>query len=545
MAPVTRAIAAVLLLTPYYFLRKATGQPVIADVVLLLAVGCWLLAVRRTGRRLAVPREPLLLVPPILAAIVWMGWRFPSGDTVRFHGLFAIDFGNLVAVVSSLRASPMLPLSYVSGGGPLNYHWLYFAVPATLADFLGMSMPNSVALWLTNVLVALLLVAVVVAISSRRAAAIVLFAPFTTYFYQAVAAQVPLGPLALPTRNHLLLSPVNSMLTFGNNTFALVLALYTLRQVERWNRDGRLRDAFFAAIALAMIPGYGITLVFPMALTLAIWLLMGRLRRPRVVIPLAMLVGAVAIAIFVAIGLFGSGGSRHIALGFDRGQFLRMVLFGLAPLWGLVVLGRRQTQLTIFHVLIASCIVVPSLLYVSGGPTGGTDFSMKTASLMAVAFAPLIAPASFAQRWRAIAAALLITLGAIQTAAYVLQFPYARMTSAPGRGVALPRDYVAALEWTRDHTPRSAVVIDPTAVPDANELFTIILAERRVWLPTAYTNEVLIVPPSPEVRDRARRWTASDLTVAREADIAITPQALPPSWQLVHRAGAWNVYRAR
>ncbi len=260
-----RSPIVILAVVPWFFLRKAIGMPLLVDVATAAAlIAC---AFRWGARpRVRMPAVTFVVVP-LLFALVWLGWNVPVGNEIREYGLFGIDFGNLVAVVSTIRASPMLPLSYVAGTGPLSYHWLYFTSPAALADFGGGSMPNANALVLANLLMAMLLVQAVASIASNKvAAAIVLFAPFTTYFYQAIAARIALGPLALPTRNHLLLSPLNGMITFGNNSVAIVLAIVALVQLERWNHDGRLHDLVAGCVALAAIIGYSITLVFPLAL---------------------------------------------------------------------------------------------------------------------------------------------------------------------------------------------------------------------------------------------------------------------------------------
>src|SRR5439155_152570 len=182
IAPLAMVILAAV---PWFFLRKATGMPLVVDV----ATAAVLIACAFRWGSLPRVRMPAVtfVVVPILFSVVWLGWNAPLGNEIREYGLFGIDFGNLVAVVSTIRASP-----------------------------------------------------------------------------------------ALPTRNHLLLSPLNSMVTFGNNSAALVLAIVALVQLETWNRDGRLRDLIVGAIALAAIIGYSITLLFPLALALLVWTLLGR-----------------------------------------------------------------------------------------------------------------------------------------------------------------------------------------------------------------------------------------------------------------------------
>jgi hypothetical protein len=563
------AVIVVLLAVPWYFFRKLFGMtlPVDAAASILLTVIAFRLApralfdeLRPSLRRLA----PVLILLPLMTALVFLGFEVRVGTEVRYYGLLAIDLGNLATAVSSIRISPMLPLSLVDGGGNISYHWLYFTMPALLSDFLGASIPSANALILTNLLMAALLFQTVVMTAGwfddwrgrhyHWIAAVVLFAPFTTYFYQAAATRFPIGWFALPTRNHLLLSPLNSMITFGNNTFALVLCLFVLVEVERWNRDGKLADAVLGVIALAVIIGYSVTLVFSVAVTLVVWTILGRVRRPVVALGLAVVAGVCAVAIFFAIGILAGGGSRGIAIGFDRGQFFRMVLFGLAPLWVAVVLGGRA-RLNIFHVLIAVAIAVPSLLYTTGSSGSQIDFSMKTGSLLAIAFTPLLAPAfrrlfgEGVPRWRAWVAMFVIALGAVQSSAFLLQFPWYRFARPSSRGYSTPAGYHDALIWIRDHTPERAVVVDPQPLKTHEVVDTMMIGERRIWLPTAYTNDVMII--RPHVGDRLALWrsfAAGDADagrrIAAEADYLVLPGSVAStSWREVRR-GQWSVYQS-
>jgi hypothetical protein len=565
------AVIVVLLAVPWYFARKAIGMPLLADGVssLALTFAAWrfgsprafLEELRPSMRRMAIP----LVVLPVIFALVWLGFEVHSGEVVRYYGLFAIDFGNLSSAVSLLRASPMLPLSPVAGGGTLAYHWLYFVLPAMFGDFAGSRIPSPNALILMNLLIATLFVHTLSAVAGwlhprvdRRhvswAVAVLLFAPFTVYFYQAVATRFPYGWFALPMRNHLLLSPMASMISFGNNTFALVLVLLTIVELERWNRDGRLADALFGVIALAAVIGYSITLVVSVAGALLLWMVIGRVRRPILALTLAALTGAAVFLLFLRMGLLTTGGSRHIAVAFDNGQFFRMVLFGMVPLWGVVVLGGvRRSPLNFFHILIAVSLGVPSLLYTAGtGPSSLTDFSMKTASLIAVALAMLLPPAIehlASGGWRSWAAVLLVALGVLQTSAYVLQFPWYRARNVSGHSESIPSGYHDGLIWLRDHTPRQAIVVDPQGPNTPVVLYTVMVSERRVWLPTVYTDQVLIANSHlDERRNIWRAFTAGDPAASRriaaEADYLIVQGRIDSSdWRLV-RPGAWNVFES-
>jgi hypothetical protein len=568
----------VMLAVPWFFARKVLPirSGIVDVVVCVILVGAALKsgalrnALGDLGPAWKRSRFIVVFVLPLLFALAWLGYGAPAGGEVRFHGLFGIDFGNLVSAIATLRASPMLPLASIVDGGPLNYHWLYFTLPATLTDFCGVPMPASNALILVNLLMASLLAHTLATIVSmihqqidRRAAqiivAVILFAPFTVYYYQTIAARIPLGWLAMPTRNHLMLSPVNSMIVFGNNTFALVLVLLTAMEVERWNRELRVADIVLGTAALSMVIGYSVTLLFPLVIALLIWLALGRIARPWLVLAGAVVMGIAATAMFLWIRVLGTDGSRHVVFAFDRGQFLRMAVLGVLPLWGLLLLGGRK-PLTFFHVLIAAAIAVPSFLYIAGSPTGLVDFSMKTGSLLAIAFAPLIAVTIEAwlsgnlSRWKAIAAALLIALGAIQTGAYILQFPYYRATGSISRGVALPLDYYRALVWLRDNTPQRSIVADQGSLTMRDELTTIWIAERRAWLPTPSTEPYLIPAAGSSIPRRAALWSeflrdpgndAVARQIASESDYLVVSRPVQsPLWIPVQRSGAWTIYRS-
>src|SRR5205085_12027709 len=104
------------------------------------------------------------------------------------------------------------------------------------------------------------------------------------------------------------------------------------------------------------------------------------------------------------------------------------------PLVVLMILGfirgREAPIARSAAILAVSCAVVPMFLYIGGSPTGGVDFSMKVATLMAIAAAPLVAAAMTwmaARRWSPVffSVVVVIALGLIQTGGYVLQYaPY-------------------------------------------------------------------------------------------------------------------------
>jgi hypothetical protein len=560
LPPTLRMVAAitavVVLAAPWFFLRKAFGSPWLLDaaacVTLTLMVRKQLVPFLREARPVVWPLRWILSILPLAFAAAWCGWAVHAGGKVHFYGLFVVDFGNLVSVVSLLRASPMLPLSPVTGGGPLNYHWVYFTLPALLGDLFGGQLPNANALILCNLLVAGLLTLAVGCVSSetpgvaRWAAFVVLFAPFTLYFYQFADAHLHLRWLAMPIRNHLLLSPVNSMVTFGNNTMALVLILLALMALERWNAEGEGRDLIAGVVALAMVIGYSVTLMLPVVAALLLWTVLGRVRRPLLALTAAAGAGVCAVALFFAIGVLGGESGRHIAFAFDGLAFFRVVLFGMLPLWLLTALGGRP-RLTIYGVVLASAVLIPTFFYLQGSATGMIDFSMKTGSLIAVLATPLVAPAF--SRFRLFAVAVLL-LGLVQTSFYLLQFPFYRFTHATTHDTAVPESYRTALDWMRRTTPHDAVVVDPMTLTTDTAVWTVMLAERRVWLPTPYTRTFLIARTGRAEDERLAIWSAAargDRAAAQrlgsEAPYLIAPAslALPSPWRVLYRNDGWSV----
>ncbi|MCU1244359.1 MAG: hypothetical protein JWN02_269 [Acidobacteria bacterium] len=554
------AIAVVIVLAaPWFFLRKALGSPWLLDVAACVALT---LAARKQvtpvlgefGSLVRRLRWILLLLPLAFAA-AWCGWAAHSGGKVHFYGLFVVDFGNLVSVVSLLRASPMLPLSPVSGGGPLNYHWVYFTLPALLGDLFGRQISNANALILCNLLVAGLLTLAVTCVAGANAERtpwatfVVLFAPFTLYFYQFLDARLHLRWLAMPIRNHLLLSPVNSMVTFGNNSMALVLILLALMELERWNAEGQARDLVAGVTALSLVIGYSVTLMLPVVGALLLWTLLGRVRRPVLALAAAAGAGLCAVALFFAIGVLGGESGRHLAVAFDGLAFFRVVLFGMLPLWLLTALAGKP-RLTIYGAVIGSAVIIPSFLYLQGSVTGKIDLSMKTGSLLAVVAAPLIAPAF--SRLRLLAVAVVI-LGLVQTSAYLLQFPFYRFTHATTHDTAIPEGYWAALDRIRRGTPEDAVVVDPMTLGTDTAVWTVILAERRVWLPTPYTRTFLIARSDRAAEERIVIWDAARRgdraaaqRMAAEAGYVISPPGTPPPpfWRPWASANGWNVLQS-
>lgn len=577
-------VFAVIFVTPVYYARHCLPfSRTLFDVAIILLLtftalrtgsyARWLRDLRTPSVKAAAPW--VFNVIPLVFASIWTGYAAKQGQTVRFYGLFPIDFGNLTTIVALIKDSRGLPLTSVAGAGLLHYHWFYFTLPAWVSDFAGGVMANSSALELCNYLMACLLFLALCATAAqvirpgtapRRAvwvAAMIAFVPLVTYFYQMTIRILGVPHFTMGQRNGLLLSVVNSMVTFGNNTMALAVILLLIAVLKCWNQSQRPVYAIWASLLLVMIVPYSITLVFPVALALAIWFCCGRIRLPLRFVALATVVGTVCLLVLIRSQVF-AGSSRRLAFSFDHGQFLQNVFFSMLPLWTLAALAVSRWREHEFNwLLLGSCILVPSFLLVPNFPA--PVFSLKTASLMIVASTPVVAlgvsrwcnesTLNVGLRW---SAGLLVVLGALNTLVYVGQFPFYRLTGSERRSLALPLSYFRTLGYVRRFTPRDAIVLDGTSVQTTDVNLIVMLGERRVYLPSPFdlsAGEDTV--RTLNFQDRLVDWTKWDATnltdpslsakLARESDYLITKMGSPPlaDWRAVLRQGEFSLYKSQ
>jgi hypothetical protein len=374
-----------------------------------------------------------------------------------------------------------------------------------------------------------------------------------------------LHALQIGPRNGLLLSIVNSMTVFGNNTLAVAMVILIPALIAAWNRKPDWRFMAIAALFFSLLAGYSITLIFTVCPALLLWLLAGRIRKPLFAAAIVAVVFIVVVGI-MAVGLHMFASGRQLVIAWDRGQYLRHIAVVMLPLWVIAFACRnRWRQFGLFWLLIGMGIVVPTLLYIPASVTGNVDFSMKTATLIAAAAVPMVFAGLLelqAVHWRrplAIAAAALIATGLACSAAYAAQFGYLRLRGNQSRTLSLPTDYVLSLEWIRDHTPSSAVVIDPGALEVAQVIPTVMLAERTSYLPTSYTADTLTLPAMRVLNLEARAadfddWRAGGFSdpilsarFARAGDFLILPRPAPTdgNWRQIAAFGAYTVAESR
>ena len=515
----------------------------------------------------------VLVLIPVLFSLTWTGYGAEIDDSVRYYGLFPHDIGVHTSMVALLKASPGLPLSMSYGEGTLHYHWFYFVVPALLSDFLGIPMKNCTALILSNLVTASMFFILVSSICGyllpdKKAwrvqcwsAAIVIFAPTVVYFYKTLVQFLSLGWFTYGLRNHLLLSLVNCMINVGNNTMALCMVLIVPLFIDEWNRSTQLRTLVVGCLFLALLPAYSITLVIPVGLAVFTWLLLGHIEHPFKVVMFAGVIGSLLLLIFHHIELL-SGNPATIALAFDGGLFLQNSLLSYLPVISLSVLSLHYNrQLNLYWLVIPYCLLIPTFLYMEGSPTGGFDFSLKISSLFTVAMAPMVGltvyhlqAEGFAWRLRHVLPVALIFLGMVNTLAYAGQFPLYRVFSPGERCTVVPSDYHAVLEHIRTSTPLDTVIIDPVSRRFQGISTTLMIGERRNYLPvTPLSYLALPQEISPEHLNAWQRWADSGFACGSHSQafastagylIAESQEVCPDHWSKLKAFGNYELYES-
>lgn len=589
---------ALLLAIPGFYLRRALPLPGWAfDVAVILVLSVVALRTGALGRGVRLALSPTFRaagwllggVVPALACLVWMGFEVRRGGVLRYYGLFTIDFSNLVGMVAMIKASPGAPGFVTAGGGPLHYHWWFFTVAAWLSEFAGARGRCSSALALANFVAAILLAATLVAAVTahlgRRlteldartrhrlavaSAAIVIVAPLSLYAYQFVVNHLHLSWFTVGVRNSLLLSIVNSMSTFGNNTLALAIVLIVGELMVALGETPSWRAAAAIAVAGLSLCGLSMTLTMPLAMAGGVWMLMGRVRKPWRLIVVTAAVGLVGLPLLRVSNLMGDS-SQRLVVSFDRGQFVQNVAFGMAPLMLLAALSLRgRPRLSFGWLLLGAGILVPTFVDFVGHGAVSSTMSMKMASLLAIAAAAPVAEGLLAlgaggrsvfrspatTRICRTVIALALVAGAGNTLAYAGQFAFYRLAGR-GRPAEIPADYADALEYVRRESPRAAVVIDPNGDLLRDTIGTLLIGERQVWLPTVYSAALFRSDSDrPEIMSRPELWQAWErggfhdetaaAALASRADVLVGPPRLEStSWEPRFVAGGYAVYSSR
>jgi hypothetical protein len=582
------------LLAPLYMLRKVLPvPPPVGD--LSIALLAWLLAWRTRAigglgpsvRSLMASqtRVWVTLVLPAVFCLTWLGYGVKSGESMKYFGLFFIDFGNLLSIQNVVRASAALPMSPVVQSGPLGYHWLYFAFPGWASEFLGLAGRSANALVVANLITGSLFYLVLARTCGRvlrkmelavdpspgrfapHLAGLSMFALSTLYAYQTFVGRLNRSWFTLGTRNHLVLQLPHSVTCFGNNTLALVLSLLVIERLVSWTSTGARRNVGIAAALASLMPGYSIMLVFPLGLAIVIWAVSGRLRRPIFTLAMFATAAAIALVVFRAIGLFsyGGGGGRVMA-SFDGGQFLQNVLLGFFPatlavgicLWNI----RSRARLAIlfpFVCLALACVIVPTVSMTRGSPTSRVDFSIKTGSLYLVAMTPVfaVALASIIPRWRqrlrlSLIGTIFLAAGLTNSGAYVMQHALRRSLGRDSAAPSISWDHYRALDLVARESSR-LILLDQFSISNSVADPAVMLGGKRVLVATGY--EEVAFPPSAMARKNKALWLGWQssgfgdeelgLRLAQNADLLIAAASVrSASWRLVTVFGDVAVYRS-
>jgi hypothetical protein len=363
-----------------------------------------------------------------------------------------------------------------------------------------------------------------------------------------------------------MLSLLNSMVTFGGSTTALVMVVAAIQLLRHWNDARRISHGILFCMLLVLLPAFSSTLAPPLALALACWFVIGGVRHPGAAAAIAAPIAVVGVFFLQAIHVLG--GDQHLGFGFDGGMFL--VTFGLssAPLWVPALLAGHTTwRLDFWCLLVIAGFAWPSFVRTSGPGTTPSDLSMKTASLMVVAMAPLLALGldGLLRSWRSFGwrhglAGAAICLGLTNSAVYTAQFVAARMLRINGKVQVIPSGYGALLDRVRTISRPSAVVLDGVGIDMPFTLWPVSLAERRVLVPSAWWNQICLadIPENagdiPARVERFRKWRDEGYPAgydsqefAGEADYLVIPTGFDPgpSWKAEMATGGYSLYRAR
>lgn len=578
-------VATLLAATPWYYVRRISPWPLLADIALLSVVWAGVLLWRvlpsffrdlRESMQGLAPALPFLWLP-ILFGMVWAGFAVDRGDSIAFYGLYPPDLGNFASKVSMIRLSSGLPPDPVIGMPDPFYHWFYLTIPAWLVDLSDGSTRVSNALVLCNSVIAFLLMLALAQVVRRSVTddrhrwtisttvGVVLFAPLATYAHQIIGRYLH-APWVLEPRNQLLLSLVNSMTVFGNNSLALLIIISAVLMLRHWNASGRIGHGLLISLLLVCLPGYSATLVLPVGLAFLAWFLLGK-----VTFPLRALLIAAPMAIAGWIVLHAAhvlGGVEKVGFSFDQGHFLANFGLSAAPLWATALLaGRQGFRMEPWFLICVAALAVPTCVVTVGSGTMPSDLSMKTCTLLIVSMAPMVARgidvAMKGTLWKSKViwpVFVLLLCGLINTIAYAGQFLAYRALNDVKRAQLLPAGYDAALNYLRTTSSTDAVLLDTVGVEMPYTLWPASLAERRVLLPNKVWMTIF-VPAYPEIAaklearlSRYREWQTQGYPpgnlsdeFAAQSDYLILPQRLDlePAWTVVKQFRDHWLYESR
>jgi hypothetical protein len=524
---------------------------------------------------------------PVLFLLNRLGNEVVEGNEVAFYGQLYIDFGVLKGITNLLVASNFLPESFVYGTGQLSYHWLFFAVPAWNSDLFGRSHDMNGVLSIANYVAAIFLYrclshAISLAIRSRGVrhqgawsdlgAAVVLFGMNVRYFHEAAESITNWPFLDLGERNRLLLSLPNSMVNFGNITFAISLLIVVLISLHRWNVLGNRWYLWLSCLWVGFMPMFSATTVPGIAIGIGIACLLNQVKSPWYSLSCFALIGLVCTLFFRYLGAFDSQSSAP-RLTWDGGQFFKNCIFASPLLVLPFLIGDNfhpWSKLWGLGICVSiGLLVVPSFLTL-GHTVTSSDLSMKNYAAVAAVLGIFVISTlvEMRARWATrtfeflrYVVGFLIALGVINSSAYAMSSLMMRYPQTFGpigkiRGASrttLDGDYFQALKHINETYERSEVLLC-----ESSPLFVdpeIIVAGNRAFLP----NAISLQQSRGKVRDdlsgresKWKEWKASgfsqkDLSrwFADRVDLLLVAQEIESAdWSMESIHGKWRIYSA-
>jgi len=570
----------VLAVVPLYYTRRVFPSAAWFDggLALVLCLGSGWRGARRQlfkdlERCTAGPLSILpLVVLPIAFVCSWTGFATPSAAGVKFNGLMAVDFGNLLAVAALVKVSPGPPLDPVVGAGSLHYHWLYYTLPAWLSDFLGGDMPLANALILMNMAASQVFMLAVSQLAKAYSSRwphpgtafvttwVITLAPLITYSWWLLAYLS--GRTLFEDRNAMILSPINSLLNFGNNTLAVSMIVVAVLLLEKWNEAQKPILGVCLALLLSMVPAYSATMTPSVGLAFLAWFMLGKVRRPFYAAALA--IGVAVLAYPTLRGLNILGGSTRLGVGFDGGNWFWTFGLCAAPLCVLTLVGLwERRELTLPALLTAAGLILPTLVYTEGSQSSASTFSMKSGTLVIAMMIPLVlAGVERVLRGRtselvSLFCVALVFAGLLNATLFIVQNPLMAMTGFTFREDILPAEYCECLEHLRKHSPRQAIVLDAIEMQSADPVvWTVALAERRIAIPSQLWSDTFLPKRKVELDAKRRafdKWRDGGFQekelserYAQNADYLIVDggKLNDAWWTLEFSAGTFSVYRS-
>lgn len=583
-----------------FFVRKYFSKYEAAfDAIILIGIPalCYFDPLRRRpfakelrliGQRLLSGRYAILfslIIVPLLFFLIRLGNEVVEGAEVVYYGQLYIDFGVLKGITNLLVASDFMPESFVYGTGPLSYHWLFFAVPAWNSDLLGCSHDMNGVLSIANYVAAIFLYrclshAISLAIRSTGGrhqrvwsdlgAAVVLFGMNLRYFHEAASSITGWAFLDPGERNGLLLSLSNSVINFGNITFAVSLLILVVMSLHRWTDSGNRWYLWLSCLWVGCTPMLSATTVPGIAIGIGLACLLKWVRSPWYSLACFAAIGLGCTLFFRYLGAFDSQSSAP-RLSWDGGQFLKNCVFA-SPLFVLPFLSRcnlcRGSSLWGLGICVSiGLMIIPSLLTL-GHMITPSDLSMKNYTALAAVVGVLVIGtlgemvrqgSTRTIRYRRYIVGFLIVLGAVNSSAYAMSSLMMRYPRAFGpigkiRGgsrTAFDGDYFRALRFINQNNERSAVLlaepstllVDPTSI----------VAGNRTFLPNAAFLQQSRGKVREQLLERDMHWVEWKASGFNHADISrwfadrvelllVDQEIRSSDWAMVGTYGKWRIY---